>query len=77
MEYERQAYNLIDLLGDLGGVAEVIIGTFGIFLFPISEFSFNLSALKKLFTARQRLNKESGRTETIHYPIKLTSCEKT
>ena len=43
---------MLDLLGDLGGVVEVLIFVFGIFIFPISEHGFILAALNKLFIAR-------------------------
>ena len=42
----------MDLLGDLGGLTEVILGVVGFILYPISEFSFYLSAIKKLYIAR-------------------------
>ena len=42
----------MDLIGDLGGVLEVITFIFGIFLFPVSEFSFIIKALEKLYLAR-------------------------
>ena len=48
----RAIYNLFDLLGDLGGVTEVIMIVFGFFLFPISEHSFVMDAAKKFFMAR-------------------------
>lgn len=32
----REAYNLFDLLGDLGGVMEVILFVFGLFFCPMS-----------------------------------------
>jgi hypothetical protein len=41
-----------NLLGDLGGVKELIVLIFGIFLLPISEHSFILKAAKFLFIAR-------------------------
>jgi hypothetical protein len=50
--HSRRKYGLFDLLGDLGGVLEVIMIVFGIFLFPISEHSFMLKAANKLFFAR-------------------------
>jgi hypothetical protein len=40
----RQIYNVFDLLGDLGGVTEVIMIVFGFVLFSISEHSFYLTA---------------------------------
>ena len=51
-EHQRQVYNLLDLLGDLGGVLEVLVFIFGIFLYPISEHSFTMKALSILYLAR-------------------------
>ena len=50
--HQRKIYGWLDLLGDLGGVTEVVMICFGIFLFPISEHSFYMKAIKKLFLAR-------------------------
>lgn len=47
----RSIYNLFDLLGDLGGVTEIVMITFGTFLFPVSEFSFFVEAMKRFFLA--------------------------
>ena len=47
-------YNYFDLLGDLGGVTEIILLVFGFFLLPISKHSFILKATKKLFLARTK-----------------------
>ena len=52
ISHSREVYNLMDLIGDLGGVLEVITFMFGIFLVPISEFSFVIKALQKLYLAR-------------------------
>ena len=52
ISHSREVYNLMDLIGDLGGVLEVIIFLFGFFLFPASEFSFVIKALQKLYLAR-------------------------
>lgn len=40
----REIYNVFDLLGDLGGVTEVIMLCFGFFLYSISEHSFYITA---------------------------------
>lgn len=45
-------YNSLDLLGDLGGVTEVIMIFFGFILTSVSEHSFYLTATSKLFFAR-------------------------
>lgn len=47
----RAIYNLFDLLGDLGGVTEIVMIVFGSFLFPVSEFSFFVEAMKRFFLA--------------------------
>ena len=52
VKFNRQIYNIFDLLGDLGGVTEVIMLVFGFFLFSVSEHSFYLTAISKLFYAR-------------------------
>ena len=52
VEHSRQTYSLLDLLGDLGGASEVILICFGLIFYPISEFSFGIKALQKLYIAR-------------------------
>ena len=52
LAHSRRKYALFDLLGDLGGVLEVIMIIFGIFLYPVSEHSFIIKAANKLFFAR-------------------------
>jgi hypothetical protein len=44
----------MDILGDLGGVIEILMIVLGTFLYPISEHSFILKALSKLYMARTR-----------------------
>ena len=52
IKYDRKTYDLLDLLGDIGGVTEVVTIIFGFMMFPISEHSFNLQAAKSFFLAR-------------------------
>ena len=47
----RKVYGLLDLLGDLGGVTEVLAIGFGLCLLPVSEHLFILGATKQLFLA--------------------------
>lgn len=54
--HSRRKYGLFDLLGDLGGVTEVIMIFFGFIFYPISEHSFVIKAAKKLFYARTTRN---------------------
>jgi hypothetical protein len=48
---------LLDLLGDLGGVTEVIMIVFGLIIFPVSEHSFIIKAVKKLYMAKTKNDK--------------------
>jgi hypothetical protein len=51
-QHQRELYNLLDFIGDLGGVFEILVSFFSFFIMPISEHSFILKALSKLFLAR-------------------------
>ena len=50
--FEREAYNSLALLGDLGGVLEVIMLFIGFFVRPLSAHSFIQESARKLFFAR-------------------------
>jgi len=50
--YNRQAYDIIDFVGDLGGVFQVIAFLFGLICFPISKFAINLKLAYKFYQAR-------------------------
>ena len=49
---KRTSYNLFDLVGDLGGVFELLLTTGGVFLMHVSQHSFTLSAIKKLYLVK-------------------------
>ena len=55
--HERRIYSILDFMGDLGGVLEVVMVTFGIFLNGISEHSFYTRAIKKFYSAKTRDDK--------------------
>ena len=57
MKHERDIYNFLDLIGDLGGVLEVFLVFFAFFIEPISEHSFYMKALSKLFVANTKEKK--------------------
>jgi len=57
MYYERDGYNCFDLIGDLGGVQQVIVVFIGILCIPYSQFAYNLKMSKHLFKARTRDSK--------------------
>ena len=44
----------MDLLGDLGGIMEIFFMVFGVVLFRISEFSFNVYATQTMFLANTK-----------------------
>lgn len=47
--HTRQVYNFMELLGDYGGFEYIFMMIFGLFLKPVAEHSFLLTAIKKLF----------------------------
>ena len=49
LKHSRTVYNMIDFIGDLGGVIELITLLFGFFLLPIAEHSFLINAIQNLF----------------------------
>ena len=51
-EYHHIKYRLGDFMSDVGGVLELFVFLFGIFLYPLSSNSFLLRALKKMYRAR-------------------------
>lgn len=55
-KYNREVYNFLSILGDLGGVMEVIDVIIGFFILSISEFCYNLEVIGKLFFARTNDN---------------------
>jgi hypothetical protein len=49
----RTIYDLLGVLGDVGGVQELIISILGVFLYSMSEQSYYLKFMKDLFFAKQ------------------------
>ena len=52
IEHTREVYNLMDLIGELGGVLEILIVLCSYFVCPISEHTFVLKALESLYLGR-------------------------
>ena len=48
----RTVVSLFDVLGDLGGIMEIVLISLTLFLVPIAEHNYILLAAKKLFFAR-------------------------
>jgi hypothetical protein len=40
VQYDRQVYGLVKLLGDLGGVIEILVVMMGVLIFPYSAISY-------------------------------------
>ena len=55
--HERRIYSIIDLMGDLGGVMEIVMVAAGTFLYGISEHSFYTRAIKKFYSAKTKDDK--------------------
>ena len=49
---QRRSYDINDLLGDLGGVFRVLITSFGLVFYPVTQFLFYLNSSRKLYLAR-------------------------
>lgn len=52
VSHYRRVYGIMDLLGDLGGVTEILALLFGFLLLPFAEHFFILDATKKIFMAK-------------------------
>jgi hypothetical protein len=50
--HEREAYGILDLFGDFGGVQYVLMLIGSIIIGGTSEFMFNLKAIQKLYLAK-------------------------
>lgn len=47
-------YDIVALLGDLGGVTEVLMLILGFILFQLSESSYNMMSTQRMFMARTK-----------------------
>jgi len=52
--HTREVYSLLSLIGDIGGVLQVILLAFVSFMNPISKYSFNMKAIQNLYLARSK-----------------------
>lgn len=52
IEHERERYNFLNLIGDMGGVFEILLILFGSIASPVSEYSFIAKAISKLYLSR-------------------------
>ena len=56
IESKREVYTLIDSLGDIGGIIQIIMIIFGAIILPISSHSYYLQASRMMFFARSHDN---------------------
>ena len=54
ISHMREVYTLIDALGDIGGIIEIIFIVFGSIFLPIARHSFYLKASRFMYFARSR-----------------------
>ena len=40
--HRREPYGILSLMGELGGVMEILIWLLGLFMYPICRFRFNI-----------------------------------
>ena len=52
--HSKEVYTMIDCLGDLGGLIEIIMTLAGAIMGSIAYHSFVLKAISKLYTARTK-----------------------
>ena len=64
--YSREIYDVLGLVGDLGGVEGIFVLILGIFVCPYSQYSFNLKALQKLYL----VNSNDPNIVNIHTKVK-------
>ena len=48
----REIYDILGVLGNLGGISEIFLLIFGIVAFPYSQFSYYLKVIEKLYLVR-------------------------
>lgn len=54
MLHTRSVYGLFDILGELGGIQLILQSAAMIFICPLSEFTFIIKAISKLFMVRTK-----------------------
>lgn len=64
MLHQRKVYDILDLIGDLGGVFEICFQVLGFFILPISYHSFIIKALKKIFLIKTKDDELTGLSES-------------
>ena len=50
----KEVYTLVDTLGDIGGLVEIILALAGLIVTPIAYHSYVLKSISKLYTAKTK-----------------------
>lgn len=69
ISHYRRIYGFLDLLGDLGGVTEVLAVCFGFMLYPLAEFFFILDATKQIFMVKTKNDNLLLKTKKPEYQL--------
>ena len=54
VNYERSVYGVISLMGDIGGVMELLMAVAGVLLVPYNSLNFALKKAQVLFYAKSQ-----------------------
>ena len=54
LKHKREVYSLLSLIGDLGGVLEIFVLLFIFIINPITDFSFKMKAIQKLYLVKTK-----------------------
>ncbi len=52
--HSRQTYNLMQMLGDIGGLLSILVSIFTIILSPFIQINFKFIFFKKLYLAKSK-----------------------
>ena len=52
--HSRKEYNFIDLLGDVGGIQNILTLLCGFFFFRLSQFAMQLDSFNRLFVLDEK-----------------------
>jgi hypothetical protein len=83
IDHHARTFSILDVVGMIGGVCEILLVVFGILVFPIAEHSWYLSAAKRLYLARtsneyylhKNRNGEEGIMENNEYKMTVAEDE--
>lgn len=59
-KHQRSVYNLLDFIGDVGGLLDGLRFLFSLLVLPVSSFTFTSTLLSKLFEFAHEERAETG-----------------